>query len=183
MIICLERGADLQMAQLMPLPLTVSCFSTFLVPAHPGSPGKRAVKRMCVWLWISTHLHSTPVYAPYTHSFNGPFCGTTWVSWYQKAKTNLDFTEARDSVIKKLIQPIVSKQWRPCLHTIVEKICYRTLLSVALGNGYIECLEITASRDCVISTNYTSLEFSTKFGIFSKSTEKNGIFPLNLVGH
>jgi len=38
------------MAQLMPLPLTVSCFSkiqigfTFLVPAHPGSPGKRAVK-------------------------------------------------------------------------------------------------------------------------------------------
>jgi len=38
----------------MPLPLTVSCFSkiqigsTFLVPAHLGSPGKRAVKRMCV---------------------------------------------------------------------------------------------------------------------------------------
>jgi len=40
------------MAQLMPLPLTVSCFSeiqigfTFLVPAHLGSPGKRAVKRV-----------------------------------------------------------------------------------------------------------------------------------------
>ena len=50
MVICLERGADLHMAQLMPLPLTVSCFrkiqicSTFLVPADPGSPGKRAVK-------------------------------------------------------------------------------------------------------------------------------------------
>jgi len=45
-VICLERGADLHMAQLMPLPLTVSCFSkiqigvTFLVPAHLGSPGK-----------------------------------------------------------------------------------------------------------------------------------------------
>jgi len=54
MVICLERGADLHMAQRMPLPLTVSCFSkiqivfTFLVPAHPGSPGKRAVKRVCV---------------------------------------------------------------------------------------------------------------------------------------
>ena len=54
MVICLERDADLHMAQLMPLPLTVSCFSkiqtgfTFLVPAHPGSPGKRAVKRVCV---------------------------------------------------------------------------------------------------------------------------------------
>ena len=54
MVICLERGADLHMAQLMPLPLTVSCFSriqtgfTFLVLAHPGSPGQRAVKRVCV---------------------------------------------------------------------------------------------------------------------------------------
>ena len=44
-VICLERGADLHMAQLMPLPLTVSCFSkmqigsTFLVPAKPRSPG------------------------------------------------------------------------------------------------------------------------------------------------
>jgi len=81
MVICLERGADLHMAQLMPLPLTVSCFSkiligfanadlhvaqlmplpltvscfskiqigfTSLVPANPGSPGKRAIKRVCV---------------------------------------------------------------------------------------------------------------------------------------
>ena len=53
MVICLERGADLHTAHLMPLPPTVSCFSeiqigfTFLVPAHPGSPGKRAVKRVC----------------------------------------------------------------------------------------------------------------------------------------
>ena len=29
--------------------------------------------------------------------FNGPFSGTTQVGWYQKGKTNLDFTEARDS--------------------------------------------------------------------------------------
>ena len=54
MVICLERDADLHVAQLMPLPLTVSCFSkiqigfTFLVPAYPGCPGKRAVKRVCV---------------------------------------------------------------------------------------------------------------------------------------
>ena len=57
-VICLEQGADLHLAQLMPLPLTVSCFSkiqigsTFLVPAHLGSPGKRAVKRMCVCAFI-----------------------------------------------------------------------------------------------------------------------------------
>ena len=53
MVICLERGADLHMGQLMPLPLTVCCFSkiqigfTFLVPAYSGSPGQRAVKRVC----------------------------------------------------------------------------------------------------------------------------------------
>ena len=60
MVICLERGADLHMAQLMPLPLTVACFSkiqigfTFLVAAHPGSPGQRAIKRMsqCVCVII-----------------------------------------------------------------------------------------------------------------------------------
>ena len=52
MVICLEH-----MAQLMPLPLTVSCFSkiqigfTFLVPARQGSPGKRAVKRACVCVY------------------------------------------------------------------------------------------------------------------------------------
>ena len=59
MVICLEQGADLHMAQLMPLPLTVSCFSkiqigfTFLVPAHQGSPGKGAVKRVCVCVCVS----------------------------------------------------------------------------------------------------------------------------------
>ena len=60
MVICLERGADLHMAQLMPLPLTVSCFSeiqtgfTFLVPAHPGSLGLGAVKRVCVCVCVLT---------------------------------------------------------------------------------------------------------------------------------
>ena len=34
---------------------------------------------------------------PHTQPFNGPLSGTTWVSQYQKGKTNLDFTEARDS--------------------------------------------------------------------------------------
>jgi len=64
-VICLERGADLHMTQLMPLPLTVSCFSkiqigfTFLVPAQPGSPRQ--------------HTH--------THPFNGPFPGLPrWAS-------------------------------------------------------------------------------------------------------
>jgi len=69
-LICLEQGADLHMAQLMPLLLTASCFGKiqiafiFLVPAHPGSPGQRAIKwsRTCVWITclIGYHL-SGPV--------------------------------------------------------------------------------------------------------------------------
>jgi len=53
-VICLERSAELHMAQLMPLPLTVACFSkiqigsTVLIPAYLGSPGKRAVKWVCM---------------------------------------------------------------------------------------------------------------------------------------
>jgi len=52
----------LHMAQQMPLPLTVSCFSkiqigfTFLVPAHPGSPTKRAVKRVYVCVCVCDDL-------------------------------------------------------------------------------------------------------------------------------
>ena len=59
------------LAQLMPLPLTVSCFSkiqigfTFLIPAHPGSPGKRAVKRarvcVCVHVCIIFGRFSFPI--------------------------------------------------------------------------------------------------------------------------
>ena len=66
MVICLKRGADLHMAQLMPLPLTVSCVSkiqidfTFLVPAHPGSPTQRTIKRVYV---CSSHKSSNNLLA------------------------------------------------------------------------------------------------------------------------
>jgi len=66
MAICLERGVDLHMAQLMPLPLTVSCFGkiqigfTFLVPAYLGSPGKGPLNgRVCM---ICVVLFSSAVY-------------------------------------------------------------------------------------------------------------------------
>ena len=63
MVICLERGADLHMAQLMPLPLTVSCFSeiqigfTFLVLAHTGSPEKGPLNG-CVCVCVCVPLNA-----------------------------------------------------------------------------------------------------------------------------
>jgi len=76
MVIWLEGGADLHMAQWMPLPLTVSCFSkiqigfTFLVPAHPGSAGQRAVKRVCVYhrKWPSHGTSTVRVVSACFHS-------------------------------------------------------------------------------------------------------------------
>ena len=64
MVICLERGADLHIAQLMPLPLTVSCFSkiqtgfTFLVPADLGSPGKGPLN-VCVCVSFIGHFYGS----------------------------------------------------------------------------------------------------------------------------
>jgi len=74
MVICLERGADLHMAQLMPLPLTVSCFSkiqigfTFLVLAHPCSPGKRRFHPPAIFYRILL------VYLSYLTAFLQPLC-------------------------------------------------------------------------------------------------------------
>jgi len=82
----LERGADLHMAQLMPLPLALSCFSkiqigfTILVLAHLGSPGQRAVKRVCVCVYeisVSFRVNFMSSVAPYgLHGFNSfvDFC-------------------------------------------------------------------------------------------------------------
>ena len=74
MVICLERGTDLHTAQLMPLPLTVSYFCkiligfTFLVSAHPGSPGQRAVKRVCVLSMLFVIILSC-IYFLFSHFF------------------------------------------------------------------------------------------------------------------
>jgi len=72
MVICPERGTHLHMAQLMPLPLTVSCFSkiqigfTFLVPAHPSNPGKGPLNG-CVFAFVEHDVigFAWPCFASY----------------------------------------------------------------------------------------------------------------------
>jgi len=78
MVICLKLDADLHAAQLMPLPLTVSCFSknqigyTFLVQAHPCSPGQKAIKRVCVCIFSDfrqtnyLNIHQTDLHEIYS---------------------------------------------------------------------------------------------------------------------
>jgi len=72
MVVCLEQGADLHMAQLILLPLTVSCFSkiqigfTFLVPADLGCPGKGPLN-VCVCVCVATVMVATGEQAASRH--------------------------------------------------------------------------------------------------------------------
>ena len=79
--------------------LLIHCYKFFL---HLLINDKRAL--MASQLLIHPHhqclqLDKWPVITPHTHThpFNGPFSGTTRVGRYQKGKTYLDFTGARDS--------------------------------------------------------------------------------------
>jgi len=83
-VICLERGADLRVAQLMPLPLTVSRFSkiqigfTFLIPAYVGSPGKRAIKLVCVCVLL---ILSSSVFIPKSGCIVDSYSFVLFASW------------------------------------------------------------------------------------------------------
>ena len=73
----------MHMSQLMPLPLTVSCFSkieigfTFLVPAHLGSPGKRAGKWVCVCVCVRARA-CVPSMASYKSVINSMTWTLIW---------------------------------------------------------------------------------------------------------
>jgi len=68
------------------------CFiPTLLLQLLSDSSCRNENVMLCDIMCTHTHTHT------HTHLFNGPFSGTTRVSRYQKGKTNLDFTEARDS--------------------------------------------------------------------------------------
>ena len=101
MVICLERGVDLHTAQLMPLPLTVSCFSkiqigfAFLVLAHPGSPGQRAVKRVSVCC-----LHAS----------------VQWCAVWDLVRETLDFSDDR---VERATSLTTTSEWNNTVRTHV----------------------------------------------------------------
>jgi len=64
---------------------------SFLQPFLPPNQQRQSTEGFKALNTTSNYTHT------HTHPFNGPFSGTTWVSRYQKNKTNLDFTEVRDS--------------------------------------------------------------------------------------
>ena len=86
---------------------TMSCFSdwskyhhvTFIIiewSSHHGRPCVIIMIRV-TWPFIIIMTQSCDIHYTHTHLFNGPFSRTARVGRYQKDKTNLGFTEARDS--------------------------------------------------------------------------------------
>ena len=100
MVICQERDADLHMAQLMPLSLTVSCFSkiqisfTFLAPAQTGSPGQRAIKRVCVCVLNSLNIIITIIIKGIAQVRKGHKCAES-TSQQEAGRRILPFGQAR----------------------------------------------------------------------------------------
>jgi len=80
----------------------------------------------------TTHTH--------THTFNGPLSGTTQVSRYQKGKTNLDFTEARDSEWNNSRWNNSTKWWEKATMSVYTSTSTRT--TVLSTHSIIEQLEV-----------------------------------------
>jgi len=85
-VVCLELGAGLHMAQLVPLPLTVSCFSkiqigfTFLVPAHPASPRKGPLNG-CVRVSLTAVFWFIRRVSTVVVTITEGFCGWYTAAW------------------------------------------------------------------------------------------------------
>jgi len=112
-VICLERGTGLHIAQLMPLLLTVSGFNkiqigfTFLVPAHPGSPGQRAVKRVCVFAILALYMLSPRVHQSVRHKavlYSNNYVSSWFLAWeLPLTYPELCYKEIRETVKMRIL--------------------------------------------------------------------------------
>ena len=83
-----------------------------------------------------------------THSFNGPLSGTTRVGRYQKGKTNLDFTEVRDSAFSALTLLVGRQEGHPACKKLrpgkraVKRVCVR--------DSEWQCHQLGYMQDCTL---------------------------------
>ena len=131
MVICLEWGADLHMAQLMPLPFTISCFSkiqtgfTFLVPAHPGTYTR--LTALCTGLpgWASTRKVEPIWILLKREAVSGS--GISWAVCKSAPRSRQITTPAPHQLVfyrpdaLRAAQPTVSKHWRDQLTRVVRE--------------------------------------------------------------
>jgi len=148
MVICLEH-----MARLMPLPLAVSCFSkiqtgfTFLLPAHSGSPGQRAFKRVCVLLKWSVWCQVKAVWflvwlfvcSERGEELDREVAGRGWDSWQRQQVHVLWVSASHRSRSISQLPPAATdidhphQTIRVCLHVLVKS--YMLLLCNTVRQG------------------------------------------------
>ena len=172
-VVSLERGADLHTAQLMPLPLTVSCFGkiqigfTFLIPAHLGSPGQRAVKRVCVAavvnsstqfvtaVWIVLNLTAASLDAGFC------CCGRTAIFWRTSVTSWKQFDTRRTTLRTSL--PADNRLPTLYTHARTERHCADTIGTVPVPCGL-------AVSNAKILTHFSIKIYGSNF--ITKSTRK-----------
>jgi len=106
-------------------------------------------------VWFTSHTHT------HTHTFNGPLSGTTRVSRYQKDKTNLDFTEARDS----------KWQWNPLGHM---QVCTSLQTDNHASTPPLSCLQ-TECPSCRPSNSVKALKAKSRHTLSCKLV---GVFAM-----
>ena len=143
-VICLEQGADLHMAQLMPLSLTVSCFGkiqigfTFLLPAHLGSPWKRAVKRVCVketchWtVWVRTCTLSMSFKNSFTVRLSSKFVVKSSFPYFIR---NQIFCKEQSSFISYSYVLSDSRDWMTAILISFIDVCLQCFDTVGWASG------------------------------------------------
>ena len=122
MVICLERGADLHMAQLMPLPLTVSC-SMQMAPS-----GLVCKCRSRTWLpkWICTTAATVSV----TRSSVDAQCGNrSKPQWLREGCCCWWWWWCRDDCDELASSAVVHLMWVQCLQASVVTHCTCTVIS------------------------------------------------------
>ena len=132
-VICLEWCADLHMAQLIPLTLTVSCFSkiqigfTFLVPAHSGSPGKRPLNGgVCALVYDCLVREKLIIYSHHTTVCvsTSPSC-RAWFPNTQRINRHIDKTQTYDAIQEPTFQQRTTKLVKVA-HTRLTSVGFRS---------------------------------------------------------
>ena len=121
MVVCLERGADLHMAQLMPLPLTVSCFNKIQIGFTffgTGLPGKRAIKWVCVYTLVNREAEWASVGGYISSKYMYSSCDDIlWTSHHCLLKRCWQCVEALRAVVAS---PVVNTDER---RSCIQRLC------------------------------------------------------------
>ena len=151
MVICLERGADLHMVQLMPLPLTVSCFSkiqvgfTFLVgltrvvPEKGPLNGCVCVLLLYIFFTCRFHISQVEVVAPYISKLCSPYAAR----WQRERGRHASTPSSRFHVFPGKAETLVRRGRKANYGSIAYSLGN---ISAKIYRNRLVCVEVIACK-------------------------------------